>query len=119
MTFYDERNDALSFVMPVLIQILPTLHLFLGISMAAMTLAFLLRIILTWYPAINLNQGFWPLIAWPTEPFLKLTRKIVTPIGGVDVTPVIWVGITSLLRELLVGQQGVLSQILINTHSLG
>lgn len=30
---------------------------------------------------------------------LSLTRKVVAPIGGVDVTPVIWVGLISLFRE--------------------
>jgi len=33
----------------------------------------------------------------------------------VDVTPVIWVGLVSLLRELLVGQQGLMSQMLMRT----
>jgi YggT family protein len=28
----------------------------------------------------------------------------------VDVTPVVWVGLLSLVRELLVGQQGLLTQ---------
>jgi YggT family protein len=32
----------------------------------------------------------------------------VPPIGGVDIAPVIWVGLITLLRELLVGQQGLL-----------
>ena len=35
-------------------------------------------------------------------------RKIIPPIGGVDVGPVIWVGIISFLREILVGQQGLI-----------
>jgi YggT family protein len=35
-------------------------------------------------------------------------RKFVPPIGGVDISPIIWVGIISLLREILVGQQGLL-----------
>ena len=39
---------------------------------------------------------------------LNLTRKIVPPIGGVDVGPVIWIGIISFLREILVGQQGLI-----------
>ena len=77
-----------------------------------------MRIILTWYPQVNLNKGLWPLLSWPTEPFLAITRTFVSPIGGVDVTPVIWVGITSLLRELIVGQQGLLSQVLIKTQAL-
>ena len=80
--------------------------------MGALTLAFLLRIILTWYPKINLKLGFWPIIYFPTEPFLIQTRKIVPPIGGVDVTPIIWVGLTSLFRELLLGQQGLFTQLI-------
>ena len=102
----------------MLLQVLPAIHLVLGLLLAALTLAFLLRIVLTWYPQVDLKQGAWPLIAWPTEPVLSLTRKVVAPIGGVDVTPVIWVGLLSLVRELLVGQQGLLSQILIRSQTI-
>ena len=108
--------NALSFVTPLLLQVLPTVHLLLGLLLAAWTLAFLLRIVLTWYPQVDLKQGAWPLIAWPTAPVLALTRRVVAPIGGVDVTPVIWVGLISLVRELLVGQQGLLSQILMRAQ---
>ena len=108
--FYDCYPIALSFVMPLLQQALPTVHLVLGLLLAAWTLAFLLRIVLTWYPQIDLREGAWPLIAIPTEPLLVFSRRLVAPIGGVDVTPVIWVGLISLVRELLVGQQGLLSQ---------
>ncbi len=100
--------------MPLLIKSLPIIHFMMGFSMAALTLTFLLRIILTWYPQVDLSSGFWRIISWPTEPFLKLTRKFVAPIGGVDITPVIWVGLISLSRELLVGPQGILSQVLFN-----
>ena len=108
----------MSFVTPSLLQVLPVVHLVLGLLLAALTLAFLLRIVLTWYPQVDLKQGAWPLIAWPTEPVLSLTRRVVAPIGGVDVTPVIWVGLLSLLRELLVGQQGLLSQILMRSQAI-
>ena len=104
--------------MPLLLELLPAIHMALGLLLAALTLAFLLRIVLTWYPQVDLNRGFWPLIAWPTEPFLAATRKVVSPIGGVDVTPVIWVGLLSLVRELLVGQQGLLSQVLMRAETL-
>ena len=103
---------------PSLLQMLPVVHLVLGLLLAALTLAFLLRIVLTWYPQVDLKQGAWPLIAWPTEPVLSLTRRVVAPIGGVDVTPVIWVGLLSLLRELLVGQQGLLSQVLMRSQAI-
>ncbi|BAY88559.1 MULTISPECIES: YggT family protein [unclassified Tolypothrix] len=76
-----------------------------------MIFLFIFRIILTWYPQVDLNRFPTNLIAWPTEPFLALLRKLVPPIGGVDITPIIWVGIFSLLREILLGQQGLLTMI--------
>ena len=108
---------ALSFVTPLLLQALPVLHLLLGLLLAAWTLAFLLRIVLTWYPQVDLSKGAWSVVAWPTEPVLSLSRRVIAPIGGVDVTPVIWVGLISLVRELLVGQQGLLSQILMHAQA--
>lgn len=99
----------------LLLRLLPGLNLALGLLLAAWTLLFLFRIVLTWYPHIDLEQGVMRLIGWPTEPLLAATRRLVQPIGGVDVTPVIWVGLVSLLRELLVGQQGLLTQVLQHT----
>jgi YggT family protein len=84
----------------------------LGSVLVVMTLLFIFRIVLTWYPQVNLNKLPWNLIAWPTEPFLAVTRKIVPPIGGVDITPIIWVGICSLLREIILGQQGLLTMMM-------
>ncbi len=87
---------------------LHALDLTLGILLSFLTLVFLIRLILTWYPKVDLNKGFWLLIAIPTSSILKFTRKLIPPIGGVDVGPVIWIGIISFLREILVGQQGLI-----------
>ena len=86
--------------------------LILGILFALMTLLFIFRIVLTWFPKIELNKFPFSLVAWPTEPFLAPTRKIIPSLGGVDITPVIWVGICSLLREILVGQQGLITMMM-------
>ena len=87
---------------------LPILDLTLGIFLSFLTLVFLIRLILTWYPKIEINQGFWLFVSIPTNTILKFTRKVIPPIGGVDVSPVIWIGIISFLREILVGQQGLI-----------
>ena len=87
---------------------LPILDITLGILLSFLTLVFLIRLILTWYPKVDLNKGFWLLIAIPTNSILNFTRKVIPPIGGVDVGPVIWIGIISFLREILVGQQGLI-----------
>lgn len=83
----------------------------LGPFLGLMILLFIFRIVLTWYPQVSLNRFPFNLIALPTEPFLAPLRKLVPPLGGVDITPVVWVGICSLLRELFLGQQGLLTMI--------
>ena len=87
---------------------LPIIDLTLGIFLSFLTLVFLIRLILTWYPKVNINKGLWLLIAIPTSSILNYTRKVIPPIGGVDVSPVIWIGIISFIREILVGQQGLI-----------
>jgi YggT family protein len=80
----------------------------LNLLLGAMIFLFICRIVLTWYPQADAKRFPFILVALPTEPFLIPLRKIVPPLGGVDITPIIWVGIFSLLRELLLGQQGLL-----------
>jgi len=63
---------------------------------------------MTWYPKINGKTGFWIIVTLPTSQILNVTKKIIPPIGGVDVSPVIWIGIISFIREILVGQQGLI-----------
>lgn len=72
-------------------------------------LLFVLRIPLSWYPQVDSNAFPFALVVWPTEFILQPTRKLIPTMGGVDMTPVIWVGIASFLREILLGQQGLLT----------
>jgi len=102
-------------VISLLVNSLQILDVSLGISLSYLTLVFLVRLILTWYPKIDLNKGYLLLISLPTNSILNATRKLIPPIGGVDVGPVIWIGIISFLREILVGQQGLIKLAL---HSL-
>ena len=87
----------------------------IGLLLAAWTLLFLFRIVLTCYPQISSENPLVALVVIPTEPLLIPSRKLIHPIGGVDVTPVIWVGLVSLLRELLVGQQGLITQLVLKS----
>ncbi len=87
---------------------LQILDITLGIFLSFLTIVFLIRLILTWYPKVDLNKGLWLLISIPSSSILNLTRKLIPPIGGVDVGPVIWIGIISFIREILVGQQGLI-----------
>ena len=77
--------------------------------LAIYILLFVLRIPMSWYPQIEGDRFPYSLVVWPTEWVLKLTRKVIPTMGGVDMSPVIWVGIVSFLREILLGQQGLLT----------
>jgi YggT family protein len=84
------------------------LSLVLGIFLGIYILLFIVRIVLTWYPQVEANKFPFNVAVVPTEPALVITRKLIPPIGGVDITPIIWVGIVALLREVLLGQQGLI-----------
>tara|TARA_B100000902_G_C27148551_1_gene832470 strand:- start:526 stop:840 length:315 start_codon:yes stop_codon:yes gene_type:complete len=95
-------------VISLLKNYLQILDITLGIFLSFLTIVFLIRLILTWYPKIDLSKGLWLLVAIPTNSILNLTRKLIPPIGGVDIGPVIWIGLISFFREILVGQQGLI-----------
>ncbi len=99
----------------LLVNYLQILDISLGICLSYLTKVFLIRLIINWYPKIYLSQGFWLLISIPSSSVLNLTRKLIPPIGGVDVGPVIWIGIISFIREILVGQQGLI-KLALHTH---
>jgi len=71
--------------------------------------AMLCRVVLSWYPTTNLNELPFNLVAWPTEPLLRAIRNAIPPAFGVDITPIVWLGLFSFLHEILVGQQGLLT----------
>ncbi|CAM6101196.1 unnamed protein product [Calypogeia fissa] len=69
---------------------------------------FIVRIVMSWYPGIPVKKFPFFLAYNPTEPVLGPTRKVIPPVGGVDVAPVIWVAIMSFANEVLLGKQGLL-----------
>ena len=71
---------------------------------------------MTWYPKIEGKSSFWVIVTLPTNQILNITKKIIPPIGGVDVSPVIWIGIISFIREILVGQQGLIKLAIQRLH---
>ncbi|MCW6035320.1 YggT family protein [Spirulina subsalsa FACHB-351] len=79
-----------------------------GLLLGLLVFFFIFRIVLTWYPQAETTRFPFNVVVLPTEPFLAPTRKLVPPVGGVDISPILWVAIISLLREILVGQQGLL-----------
>ncbi|XP_042504573.1 protein COFACTOR ASSEMBLY OF COMPLEX C SUBUNIT B CCB3, chloroplastic-like [Macadamia integrifolia] len=80
----------------------------LGPFLSAFGFLFIVRIVMSWYPKLPVGKFPYVLAYAPTEPLLIPTRKLIPPLGGVDVTPVVWFGLLSFLNEILVGPQGLL-----------
>ncbi|XP_078442487.1 cofactor assembly, complex C (B6F) [Wolffia australiana] len=80
----------------------------IGPFLSAYGFLFIARIVMSWYPKLPVGKFPYVLAYAPTEPVLVLTRKVIPPLGGVDVTPVVWFGLISFLNEILVGPQGLL-----------
>lgn len=89
--------------------LLTILNWTLSLGLGLFAFLFIFRIVLTWYPQADLQRFPFNWIALPTEPLLAPTRRLVPPLGGIDISPVIWVGVVTLAREMLLGQQGLLT----------
>ena len=81
----------------------------LGPFLNIFSFAMLCRVVISWYPTTNLNEFPFALAVWPTEPLLKLIRGAVPPAFGVDITPIVWLGVFTFFNEILLGQQGLLT----------
>jgi YggT family protein len=91
------ETDA--WVAPVATVLDPTLN-FLAFAM-------LCRVVISWYPNQKVNEFPFNVVAWPTEPLLKLIRGAIPPAFGVDITPIVWFGVFTFCHEIFLGQQGL------------
>lgn len=76
---------------------------------------------MSWYPKLPVEKFPYVVAYALTKPILTVTRKVIPPLSGVNVTPVVWFGLMSLLNEILDGPQGLfvlLSQQLNNRFRL-
>lgn len=92
----------------------PTAGLIAVVLRPALTITMILmvvRIVLSWFPEEDAKKFPWVLAYTPTEPVLGPTRKLIQPINGVDISPIVWVALLSLLNEILLGPQGILNLI--------
>lgn len=81
---------------------------FLGPFLSIFGFLFIARIVMSWYPKLPVGKFPFVIAYAPTEPLLIPARKLIPPLGGVDVTPVVLFGLISFLNEILVGRQGLL-----------
>ena len=94
-------------VVQALIVVKPTLDVLIN----TMSVLFLARTIMSWYPKTDIRKFPYNAIVWPTEPLMAPARELLPPAFGVDISSIFWLGLLSFVREILTGQQGILTLI--------
>ncbi len=64
-------------------------------------LLILIRIILTWVPGMSLSHPAVRLVHQLTSPILDPIRRLMPPMGGLDLSPIVAILLLSLVRSLL------------------
>lgn len=78
------------------------LYSFIDLLFYALNLAILVRVIVSW---LNINP-YHPLVSLVyqiTDPILLPLRRIIPPLGMIDVTPIIAMMLLSLIQQVLLG----------------
>tara|TARA_A100001388_G_scaffold175226_1_gene131080 strand:+ start:68 stop:343 length:276 start_codon:yes stop_codon:yes gene_type:complete len=60
----------------------------------------LIRVLLTWFPSIDWNNGLLSALCSITDPYLNIFRGVIPPIGGFDISSLL----AFLLLNFLEGQ---------------
>lgn len=112
--------SSLMFVDPIIVHaaevaestaIIPIVRPVIDTFVNVLSFMFICRTVLSWYPKTDIKQFPYSLAVWPTEPLLQPVRDLVPPAFGVDVSAIVWIMLLSFFREILTGQQGILTLI--------
>ncbi len=67
-----------------------------------LTLLVVVRAILTWIPSVDYGHPLIRMIMRLTDPILNPIRRVMPPIGGLDLSPVIAILLLQLVGQVLV-----------------
>jgi YggT family protein len=73
----------------------------LGTFIAIYTILLVIRVLLTWFPAINWFDQPFAALRQITDPYLDLFRSFIPPLGGIDFSPILAIMLLQLLGRLI------------------
>lgn len=74
---------------------------FFNILIEALTWLILIRVLLTWIPNLDPYNPIVRLLRQATDPILEPARRIIPPIGGLDISPIVVILVLQGLQMLL------------------
>jgi len=66
----------------------------------------LIRVLLTWFPGIDWNNGALSALCSLTDPYLNIFRGIIPPIGGFDISSILAFLLLNVIQQALGGAAG-------------
>lgn len=77
---------------------------FFNLLIGALTWLILIRVLLSWIPNLDPYNPIVRLLHQATDPILEPARRLIPPIGGLDISPIVVIlvlqGLQTLLRRL-------------------
>ena len=74
---------------------------FFTILITVLTWAILIRVLLSWIPNLDRGNMLVQLLMQITDPILEPARRIIPPIGGLDISPIVVILLLQVLERLL------------------
>ena len=74
---------------------------FLNLLLTVLTVAILIRALLTWVPNMDPSNPLVRLLNQITDPLLQPARRLIPPMGGMDLSPIVVIVALQLLQRLL------------------
>ena len=72
----------------------------------------LIRVLLTWFPGVDWNNGVLSALSSLTDPYLNIFRGVIPPIGGFDISSILAFLLLNVIVDILGGVAG-------NFYSIG
>jgi YggT family protein len=74
---------------------------FLNLLITVLTVAILIRALLTWIPNLDPSNPLVRLLNQVTDPVLQPARRLIPPVGGMDLSPIVVILVLQGLQMLL------------------
>ena len=66
----------------------------------------LIRVLLTWFPGVDWNNGVLSALSSLTDPYLNIFRGVIPPIGGFDISSILAFLLLNVIQQALGGAAG-------------
>ena len=66
----------------------------------------LIRVLLTWFPGVDWNNGVLSALSSLTDPYLNIFRGVIPPIGGFDISSILAFLLLNVIVDALGGVAG-------------